>query len=54
MRQHRNKFYSNADHTRRIRKGRDVTKSDACPQKTHMTHAVRIQLRTSWKCRIAL
>ena len=34
--------YSNADHTRRIRKGRDVTKSDACAQKTHRTHAVCI------------
>jgi len=28
MRQYRNSFYSNADHTRRIKKGRDVT--DAC------------------------
>jgi len=28
-----NHFYSNADHTRRIRKGRDVTKSDASPKK---------------------
>jgi len=37
-------FYSNADHTRRIRKGPDVTKSDACAQKTHSTHAVCIQL----------
>jgi len=37
-------FYSNADHTRRIRKGRDVTKSDACAQKSHRTHAVCIQL----------
>ena len=36
--------YSNADHTRRIRKGRDVTKSDACAQKTHRTHAACIQL----------
>ena len=36
---------SNADHTRRIRKGRDVTKSDACAQKTHRTHAVCIQLK---------
>ena len=35
--------YSNADHTRRIRKGRDVTKSNACAQKTHRTHAVSIQ-----------
>ena len=37
-------FYSNADHTRRIRKGRDVTKSDACAQKTRRTHAVCIHL----------
>jgi len=44
MRQYRNRFYSNADHTRRIRKGRDVTKSDACAQKTHRTYAVCIQL----------
>jgi len=28
MRQYRNRFYSNADHTRRIRKRRDITKSD--------------------------
>ena len=42
MRQYKNRFYSNADHTRRIRKGRDVTKSDACAQKTHRTHAVCI------------
>jgi len=33
MRQYRNRFYSNADHTRRIRKGCDVTKSDTCAQK---------------------
>jgi len=33
MRQCRNRFYSNANHTRRIRKGHDVTKSDACAQK---------------------
>ena len=37
-------FYSNTDHTWRIRKGRDVRKSDACAQKTHRTHAVCIQL----------
>jgi len=36
--------YSNADHTRRIRRGREVTKSDACAQKTRRTHAVCIQL----------
>jgi len=42
MRQYRNSFYSNADHTRRIKKGRDVTKSDACDQKTQRTHAVCI------------
>ena len=40
MCQYRNRFYSNADHTRRIRKGRDVTKSDACARKTHRTHPV--------------
>jgi len=34
MRQYRNSFYSNADHTRRIKKGRDVTKSDACARET--------------------
>ena len=45
MRQYRNTFYSNADHTRRIGKGRDVTKSDACAQKTHRTHAMCIQLK---------
>ena len=33
MRQYRNRFYSNADHTRRIKKGRDVTKSDYVPKK---------------------
>jgi len=33
MRQYRNRFYSNADHTRCIRKERDVTKSDACVKK---------------------
>jgi len=44
MRQYRHRFYLNADHTRRIRKGRDVTKSDACAQKTHRTHTVWIQL----------
>jgi len=33
MCQYRNSFYSNADHTRRIRKGRGVTKSDECAQK---------------------
>ena len=38
--------YSKADHTRRIRKGRGVTKSDACAQKTHTTHGVWIQLYT--------
>jgi len=32
MRQCRNRFFLNADHTRRIKKGRDVTKSDACAQ----------------------
>jgi len=37
-------FYWNADHTRCIRKGLDVTKSDACSQKTHRMHAVCIQL----------
>jgi len=42
-------FYSNADHTTRIRKGRDVTKSDACAQKTHRTHALCIQLNRSEK-----
>jgi len=41
----RTHFYSNADHTRRIRKGRDVTKSDAFAQKTHRMHAVCIQLK---------
>ena len=40
MGQYRNRLYSNADHTRRITKGRDVTKSDACAQKTHRTHSV--------------
>jgi len=45
MRQYRNRFYSNADRTRRIRKGCDVTKSHACAQKTHRTHAVCIQLK---------
>jgi len=44
MCQYRNRFYSNADHTRRIRKGCNVTKSDACAQKTHRTHPVCIQL----------
>jgi len=44
VRQHRNRFYSNADHARRIRKGRDLKKSDACAQKTHSTHALGIQL----------
>jgi len=39
-------FYSNADHTRCIKKGRDVTKSDACAQKTHRTHAVCIQFKS--------
>ena len=34
MRQYRNRFYSNADHTRRIRKGCNVTKSDACAKKS--------------------
>ena len=43
MRQCRNRFYSNAGHTRRIRKGRDVTKSYTCTQKTHRTHVVCIQ-----------
>jgi len=33
MRHYRNWFYSNAYYTRRIRKGRGVTKSDACAQK---------------------
>jgi len=42
---HQTHYYSNADHTRRIRKGRDVTKSDACAQKTYRTHAVCIQLK---------
>ena len=42
MRQYRNRFYSNADHTRRIREGRDVTKSDACVHKAHRTHTVCI------------
>jgi len=44
---HQTHFHSNADHTRRIRKGCDVTKSDACAQKTHRTHAVCIQLEAS-------
>jgi len=44
MRQYRNRFYSNADHTKRIRKRRDVTKSDACDQKTHRTHACACSL----------
>jgi len=38
--------YSNTDYTRRIRKGRDVTKSDACAPKTHRMHAVCIQLES--------
>jgi len=42
MRQYRNRFYSNADHPKRIRKGRDVTKSDACAPKTKRTHSVCI------------
>jgi len=42
MHQYKNRFYSNADHTRCIRKGRDATKSDACAKKTHRTHAVCI------------
>jgi len=42
MRQYRNSFYSNVDHTRRIKKGRDVTKSDAYARKTQRTHAVCI------------
>jgi len=42
MRQYRNSFYSNAGHTRRINKGRDVTKSDACARKTQRTHAMCI------------
>ena len=45
MRQYRNRFCSNADHTKRIRKGCGVTKSDACAQKTHRTHAVCIYLK---------
>jgi len=38
-------FYSNSDHTRCIRKGLGVTKSDACAQKMHTMHAVFIQLK---------
>jgi len=38
------KLSQNADHTRRIRKGCDVTKSDACAQRTHRTHAVCIRV----------
>jgi len=45
MRQHRNRFYAIADHTRRIRKWHDVTISDACARKMHRTHAVCIQLK---------
>ena len=41
--------YSNADHTRRIRKGRDVTKSDACAQKTHRARASSFARSTTWK-----
>ena len=33
MRQYRNRFCSNADHTKRIRKWCDVTKSDSCAPK---------------------
>jgi len=33
MRQHRNRFYSNADDTRRIKKGRDFTNSNALAHK---------------------
>jgi len=36
--------YSNADHSKRIRKGRDVTKSDACAQKMHRTCILCIEL----------
>jgi len=43
MRQYRNRFYSNADHIRCIRKGRDVTKPYACAKKTHRTHPVCIR-----------
>ena len=39
-----NRLYSNAHHTRRIRKGRDITKLDPCAQKTHWTHSACIQL----------
>jgi len=35
-------MYSRTPMTRRIRKGRDVTKSDACAQRTHRTHVVCI------------
>jgi len=46
MRQYRNRFHSNTDHTRRIRTGRDVKKSDAYTHETHRTHAVCIQRRS--------
>ena len=46
LNQYRDSFCSNADqvHTRRITKGRDVTKSDACARKMQRTHAVCIWL----------
>ena len=44
MCQYRNRFYLNTDHTRRIRKERDITKSDSRAQKMCRMHAVCILL----------
>jgi len=46
MRQYRNRFYSNAGPTRRIRKRRDITKSDPCVrQKNAQDASVCIELK---------